>query len=58
MCGVSGMGRFRKEEVTRRCGSEPSIGERMGRNVLRWYGNVNRMGVVKRVYVAKMENSR
>ena len=43
MCGVSIWDRIRNEEVRRRCGSELSIGERMDRNVLRWYGHVERM---------------
>jgi hypothetical protein len=43
MCGVSIMDRVRNEEVRRRCGSELCIGERIDRNVLRWYGHVERM---------------
>jgi hypothetical protein len=43
MSGVSIMDRVRYEEVRRRCGNEQSIGEQMDRNVLRWYGHVERM---------------
>jgi hypothetical protein len=61
MCGVSIMDRVRNEDVRRRCGSRVSIGERMYRNVLKWYGHVERMEkerIVKRVYSAKVEGSR
>jgi hypothetical protein len=41
MCGVNIMCRIRNEEVRRRCGSElGQYGERMYRNVFRWYGHV------------------
>jgi hypothetical protein len=54
------MDRVRNEEVWRRCGGELSIGERIDRNVLRWYSRVERMEdiVVKRVYRSKIEGSR
>jgi hypothetical protein len=40
LCGVSNMDKVRNEVGRRWCGSEVSIGERMDRNVLRWYGHV------------------
>jgi hypothetical protein len=43
MCGVSIMDRVRNKEMRTSCGSELSIGERMDKNVLRWYGHVERM---------------
>jgi (2Fe-2S) ferredoxin len=61
MCGITIMNRVRNEDVRSRCGSEVSIGERMDRNVLRWYGHVDRMEeerIVKRVYSAKVEGGR
>jgi hypothetical protein len=57
---VSIMYIVRNEEVWRRCGSELSVGERMDINVLRRYGDVERMEedrVVKRVYTSKLEGS-
>jgi hypothetical protein len=61
MCGESIMDRVRTEDVHRRCGSEVSIEERMGRNVLRCYGHMERMEeerIVKRVYSTKVEGSK
>jgi hypothetical protein len=43
ICGVSIMNRVINEDVCRQCGSEVSVGERMDRNVLMWYGHLERM---------------
>jgi high-affinity K+ transport system ATPase subunit B len=40
VCGVCIMDRVRNENVGCRCGREVSIGGRMDRNVLKWYGHV------------------
>jgi hypothetical protein len=61
MCAVSIIDTVRNEDVCRRCGSEVSIGERMDRNVLSWYGHVERMEeerMGKRGYNAKVKVSR
>jgi hypothetical protein len=61
MCGVRIMNIVRYEDLRRRCGSEISIEERMGINVMRWYDRVERMGeerIVKRVCSANFEGNR
>jgi hypothetical protein len=43
MCGVTIINRVRNEDMLRRYGTELNIGERMDRNVLMWYGHVEKM---------------
>jgi hypothetical protein len=61
MWGVIIIDRIGDEEVRRRCGSELSIGERMDRNVLRWYCSALRKKkerMVQRMCMAKVDGSR
>jgi hypothetical protein len=55
------MDRVGNRGVWRRCDSELSIGEQTDKNVLTWYGNVDRLEenrMVKRVYMLNLEDSR
>ena len=55
------MDRVRNEEVRSRCGLKVSIDAKIERNILRWYGHVQRMGnerAVRRVYEAEVEGRR
>jgi hypothetical protein len=54
MCGVSIMDGVRNGDVRGGCDSEVSIGEIFDKNVLMWYGHVERMEeerMVKRAYI-------
>ena len=61
ICGIRRVDRVRNAIIKERCGCEFSVLERIDRNVLRWFGHVERMGeerLVKRVYRANMEGNR
>ena len=58
MCGIRRVNRVRNAIIRERCGNELSVLEKIDRNVLKWFGHVERMGegrLVKRVYPANVE---
>ena len=59
--GTRRVDRVRNAIIRERCGCELSVLERIERNVLKWFGYVERMGeerLVKRVYRANVEGNR
>ena len=58
ICGIRQVGRVRNTIVREGCGCELSKLERIERNVLKWFGHMERMGeekLVKSVYQANVE---
>ena len=58
MAGVSRLDRFRNEEVRERTGVRKDLATRVDRNVLRWFGHVERMDnerLLKRVMNAGVD---
>ena len=61
ICAIRRVNRVRNVIIRERCGCELSVLERIERNVLKWFGHVERMGeerLVKRVYQANVERER
>jgi len=61
MCGVTRWDRWRNEVVRERVGVPESLIERVDRNVLMWFGHVERMGsdrLTKRVCMSEMRRER
>ena len=61
ICGIRRVGRVRNAIIRERCRCELSVLERIEKNVLKWFGHVERMGVerlIKRVYRANVEGNR
>ena len=58
MCGVSRLDRLRNEEVRERTGVREELADRVDKNVLRWFGHVERMDderLLKRVVNARVD---
>ena len=61
MENIKRVDRVRSAIIRERCGCELSVLERIERNVLKWFGHVERMGEersVKREYRANVEGNR
>ena len=61
ICGVTRMDRLRNEYIRNRCDLKNGIGVKVERNVLRWFGHIERMDderLVKKVYESSVEGGR
>ena len=61
ICGVRRVDRVRNTLVRERCGCELIVLERIERNVLKWFGHVERMGeerLFKRINEGSVERIR
>ena len=61
ICGVSLADRIRNEEVHRMAGTSEDVTVRMKKNVLSWFGHVNRMSderITKKIYDGKVSVKR
>ena len=61
MCGVTGKDRVRNEVVRERVGVPVKMSKRVDRNVLKWFGHVERMGserMTKRLCISEVEGER
>ena len=59
--GVSVMDRVRNVDIRRLCGSKVSLSDRADRNILKWFGHIERMEEVrltKRIYISEVEGNR
>ena len=43
ICGIRRMGKVRNPSIIKRCGCESIVLERIERNVLKWFGYVEKM---------------
>ena len=58
ICGIKKVDRVRNAIIRERCGCELSVLKRIERNVLKWFGHVERIveeSLVKRVFRANVE---
>ena len=61
ICGLRRIDRVPNVEIRRMCGKNVSVNQRMDQGVLRWFGQVERMGnerLVKRVYDSEVRGVR
>ena len=61
ICGIKRVDRVRNTIIRESCGCELSVLERIVRSVLKWFGDVERMGeetLVKREYRSNIEGNR
>ena len=61
ICGIRRVDSVRNEIIRERCGCELSVLKRIERNVLKWFGHVERMvekRLVKRAYQENVEGNR